>query len=97
MAGVAGAALGLLAAFPAGAQIIGSYDNFDCFNDTGQVAEGFEIDIEDVATADLIREFPSNFSTTPWVTRYGLPAAVFVKGGNLSAYLGAHINAYNVQ
>jgi len=55
------------------AQVIGSYDNFDCFNDTGETAEGFEIDIEDVQVADLTREFPSNFSTTPWVIRYGLP------------------------
>ncbi len=60
-------------AAPAGAQVIGSYDNFDCFNDTGQTAEGFEIDVEDVAKADITREFPSNFSSTPWVIRYGLP------------------------
>jgi hypothetical protein len=64
------------------AQIIGAYDNFDCFNDTGQEAEGFEIDIEDVscddntegsATCALTRVFPSNFGSTPWVIRYGLP------------------------
>lgn len=64
------------------AQVIGSYDNFDCFNDTGSEAEGFEIDIEDVscddntegsATCNLTRVFPSNFATTPWVIRYGLP------------------------
>ncbi len=65
--------LGLFAALPVYSQVIGSYDNFDCFNDTGEVAEGFEIDVEDVASTDLIREFPSNFSTTPWVIRYGLP------------------------
>ncbi len=68
------AAVALLA-LPASsrAQMIGSYDNFDCFNDTGQTAEGFEIDIQDVAATDLSREFPSNFSSTPWVIRYGLP------------------------
>ncbi len=64
------------------AQLIGTYDNFDCFNDTGQEAEGFEIDIEDVscdsntegsAACSLTRVFPSNFSSTPWVIRYGLP------------------------
>ncbi len=55
------------------AQVIGSYDNFDCFNDTGVTAEGFEIDVQDIGAADLSREFPSNFSTTPWVIRYGLP------------------------
>ena len=55
------------------AQVIGSSDNFDCFNDTDQEAEGFEIDVEDISPTDLTREFPSNFSTTPWVIRYGLP------------------------
>jgi hypothetical protein len=54
------------------AQVIGSYDNFDCFNDTGTEAEGFEIDVEDVASTDLTREFPSNFAQ-PWLIRYGLP------------------------
>jgi len=52
--------------------VIGSYDNFDAFNDTGQTAEGFEIDIEDVNPTDLTREFPSNFAQ-PWLIRYGLP------------------------
>lgn len=55
------------------AQVIGTYDNFDCFNDTGETAEGFEIDVQDILISDLTREFPSNFSTTPWVIRYGLP------------------------
>lgn len=54
-------------------QVIGSYDNFDVFNDTGVEAEGFEIDIEDVSPGDLTREFPSNFGGTLWVNRYGLP------------------------
>jgi hypothetical protein len=68
------AALGLVAMTGAArAQVIGSYDNFDCFNDTGTEAEGLEIDIEDVGPGNLTREFPSNFSTTPWVIRYGLP------------------------
>ncbi len=67
-------AAAVLAPDLAKAQVIGSYDNFDCFNDTGVTAEGFEIDVQDVSKADLTREFPSNFSTTPWVIRYGLPA-----------------------
>ncbi len=65
------AVLGLSAA-GARAQVIGSFDNFDVFNDTGQTAEGFEIDVEDVAATDLTREFPSNFAQS-WVIRYGLP------------------------
>ena len=58
---------------PAGAQIIGSYDNFDCVNDTGETAEGFEMDIEDIDAAGLTRAFPSNFSTQPFVNRFGIP------------------------
>lgn len=70
---VAVAALaGLGYAAPAHAQVIGSYDNFDTFNDTGETAEGFEIDVEDVVPSDLTREFPSNFSQS-WLIRYGLP------------------------
>ncbi len=57
----------------AAATIIGSYDNFDCFNDTGETAEGFEIDVEDVSPGDLIREFPSNFPSEIYLIRYGLP------------------------
>lgn len=66
----------------ASAQVIGAYDNFDCFNDTGEEAEGFEIDIEDVSCDDntegsavcaLNRIFPSNFAGSLWVIRYGLP------------------------
>lgn len=64
------AALGL--ATNASASVIGSYDNFDAFNDTGRTAEGFEIDIEDVNPSDIIRQFPSNFAQ-PWLIRYGLP------------------------
>ena len=70
--GCALAAIAMSLCSTAGAQVIGSYDNFDCFNDTGQTAEGFEIDVEDVDPASLTREFPSNFSQ-PWLIRYGLP------------------------
>lgn len=87
-----GAASAMLIVGSAHAQIIGTYDNFDCFNDTGGEAEGFEIDIEDIncdsntegaAGCDLTRVFPSNFSSTPWVIRYGLPTIThydFVNG-----------------
>jgi hypothetical protein len=67
------ASVALACMWQANAQVIGSYDNFDCFNDTGEEAEGFEIDVEDISPSDLTREFPSNFSSTPWVIRYGLP------------------------
>lgn len=58
---------------PASAQIVGSLDNFDFFNDTGEIAEGFEMEIEDIGPADLTRAFPSNFSSQPWVSRFGIP------------------------
>ena len=51
----------------------GSLDNFDCVNDTGEEAEGFEIDIEDISPADLTREFPSNFGGQEYVNRFGIP------------------------
>ncbi len=68
----------------AAATIIGSYDNFDTFNDTGETAEGFEIDIEDISPGDLSREFPSNFYGQPWLIRYGLPTVTAYDwtGGN---------------
>lgn len=66
----------------ASALIIETYDNFNCFNDTDQETEGFEIDIEDINCGDntessaaynLTRVFPSNFGGSLWVIRYGLP------------------------
>ncbi len=63
-------------ALPAESQIIsatGSYDNFDCFNDTGQEAEGFEIDVEDIGPGDVTRIFPDNFSPGQPYIRYGTP------------------------
>ena len=51
----------------------GSLDNFDCVNDTGETAEGFEIDIEDIDPVDLTREFPSNFAGQEYVNRFGIP------------------------
>lgn len=57
----------------ANAQVIGSYDNFDCFNDTGQTTEGFEIDIEDVAPSDITRIFPDNFPAGHPYIRWATP------------------------
>ncbi len=69
----AAALYGMACGQTAHAQVIGTLDNFDSFNDTGETAEGFEIDVEDVTEAELTRTFPSNFSSTLWVIRYGLP------------------------
>jgi len=72
------AALALSASNLAVAQTVatGSLDNFDCVNDTGQEAEGFEIDVEDVSSADLVREFPSNFLNQEYVNRFGVPSLI---------------------
>ncbi len=64
---------GAMVAVRADAQVIGSYSNFDCFNDTGETAEGFEIDIEDVWPSDITRIFPDNFSPGQPYIRYGTP------------------------
>lgn len=68
-----GAALGVLTFGAAHGQAVGSLGNFDVVNDTGQTAEGFEIEIEDIQVADLTREFPSNFLGQEFVQRFGIP------------------------
>lgn len=58
---------------PAYGQAIGSLGNFDCVNDTGQTAYGFEIEVDDITPADITREFPSNFLGQEYVQRFGIP------------------------
>ena len=67
------AVAGLAMSTPSISQIVGTFDNFDCVNDTGETAEGFEIEIEDVMPADITRAFPSNFTSQPYVNRFGIP------------------------
>ncbi len=49
----------LLAAGNAGASptTIGTIDNFDVYNHTGQVGRGFEIELEDVSSAHVLYTF----------------------------------------
>ncbi len=63
-------------AAPVFGQAIGSLDNFDCVNDTGVTAEGFEIEVEDISPSDITRAFPSNFVGQEQVQRFGLPTIV---------------------
>ena len=49
------------------AQSIGTQDNFDCFNDTGTEAEGFEMDLDNIQPSDLTRTFGASY------IRYGDP------------------------
>jgi len=78
---VAGVAAIAVAGFvsSANAQIIGSYDNFDCFNDTGQTTEGFEIDIEDVTPQQVTRIFPDNFPAGQPFIRWATPDKTALK------------------
>ena len=73
LAGVATMALIMSGTGAFGQAATGSLDNFDCVNDTGETAEGFEIDIEDIHAVDLVREFPSNFAGQEYVNRFGIP------------------------
>jgi hypothetical protein len=58
---------------PAHGQAIGSLGNFDCVNDTGQTAYGFEIEVDNIQVSDITREFPSNFLGQEYVQRFGIP------------------------
>ena len=58
---------------PAHGQAVGSLGNFDCVNDTGQTAYGFEIEVDNITPADITREFPSNFLGQEYVQRFGIP------------------------
>jgi len=73
---LAGTALALFSTGHVHAQsvpIIGSYDNFDCFDDAGEAAEGFEIDVEDIQPSDVTRIFPDNFPANQPYIRYATP------------------------
>lgn len=85
----AAAALVALAAAPAQAQVFGSLSNFDAVNDTGQIAHGFEIQIED-ASYDHTKIFSvfgldRNFGVPPAsVERYGAPTITDLPGIGVS-------------
>jgi hypothetical protein len=62
----------------------GALSNFDCFNDTGQPAHGFEIELEGVSSADVLYTFGA-----PW-NRYGDPVKVDFPGGVHVRYLSPY-------
>jgi PEP-CTERM motif len=82
------ASLALLAAAPAQAQVYGSMANFDAVNDTGYVAHGFEIRIEDAAYGDPSRNliesifgYDRDFGVpADSVERYGAPDIIQTPG-----------------
>ncbi len=75
-------ALCLLLLAPAYGQTYGTLDNFDCFNNTAQTAEGFEIDVEGISSADLTRTFGATYMRygNPTVTDYDHTATGGKKG-----------------
>ncbi|EHR72348.1 PEP-CTERM putative exosortase interaction domain-containing protein [Burkholderiales bacterium JOSHI_001] len=92
------AALSLLATAPAQAQVYGSLANFDAVNDTGYVAHGFEIEIEDASydkskiysVFGLDRDFGVPATS---VERYGAPTITDVAGfGVRVRYAASFIN-----
>jgi MYXO-CTERM domain-containing protein len=72
----------LCSAYPAHATVYGTLGNFDVVNDTGQVAHGFEIELEGLHIEDITDTFGGpgrGFPTT--VERYGAPTVVGYTNG----------------
>ncbi len=72
-------------ASPAQAQVYGSLANFDSVNDTGEVAHGFEIEIDDPSfdrsKLSSIFGLDRNFGVPPAsVERYGAPSIIDLPG-----------------
>jgi hypothetical protein len=82
--GLIGALISLAFA-PAGAAVYGSLANFDVVNDTGEIAHGFEIDINDPTydhtKLQSIFGLDRNFGVPPAsVERYGAPTITDIAG-----------------
>lgn len=54
---------------------IGTIDNFDVYDNTGQIGRGFEIELESVASADVLYTFGAPY------TRFGDPVVVPTRTG----------------
>ncbi len=59
---------------------IGTIDNFDVYNNTGQVGRGFEIELESVSSADVLYTFGAPY------TRFGDPVVVPIPTGVIVRY-----------
>src|SRR5512136_1380523 len=57
------------------ASVCGGLSNFDVFNDTGQECYGFEIELDGIASSDVVYTFGSTY------TQYGDPVKVDFPGG----------------
>ena len=65
------------------ATLFGSLSNFDVVNDTGEVARGFEIELEGISPADVFFTFGN-----PYI-RYGDPVIVTTLTGVIVRYASA--------
>lgn len=84
-ASAAALAIGMLVTIPGAAQAsakhtaavtqFGTISNFDVFNDTGQVTEGFEIELDGVSSTDITYTFGAPYE------RYGNPTIIPFAGG----------------
>ena len=86
---VLGAALALALALlsPArAATIYGSLGNFDCINDTGVTAHGFEIELDGVQSSNVFATFGSPYN------RYGTPTITTSGGNTYVRYASAYVN-----
>ncbi len=66
------------------ATIYGALGNFDCINDTGQTAHGFEIELDGVAPANVVSTFGAPYN------RYGTPTIMVVGGNTFVRYESAY-------
>lgn len=72
-AAIAALAIAPLCGQTQGITVFGSLSNFDVYNDTGQDAYGFQIELDGLSPQQVVGTFPS--------TRYGAPSIVPFTGG----------------
>jgi hypothetical protein len=76
-----GAALALVLFAPARASTIyGALGNFDCINDTGSPAHGFEIELDGIDSSQVFATFGSPYN------RYGTPTKTTIGGNTFVRY-----------
>ena len=66
--------------------IYGSLSNFDCINDTGSVAHGFEIELDGISSSNVFATFGAPYN------RYGTPTITTVGGNTFVRYESAYSN-----
>ncbi|MEO8663713.1 MAG: hypothetical protein ABI693_34975 [Bryobacteraceae bacterium] len=71
-----------LASFGQTPTLFGALSNFDCYNDTGEVTHGFEIELDGIQVQDAVYNFSS--------TRYGGPQVIAFPGGVYVRYSASY-------